>query len=66
MNVRINGTEKRIDEGTTVEGLLAALDIGLSGIAVDLNREIVPRRMFKETLLKEGDSVEIVRMAGGG
>lgn len=66
MKVRINGEEREIEEGTTVRGLLEALGISPRGIAVELNRAIVPRGRHGETPLNEGDTVEVVRMTGGG
>lgn len=66
MIIRLNGEEKEISEGTTIEVLLGLFNIKRAGIAVDLNREIIPRRLHNETLLKEGDRVEVVRMVGGG
>ncbi|MDP2689009.1 MAG: sulfur carrier protein ThiS [Deltaproteobacteria bacterium] len=66
MKVKINGTVKEIDEGATLEGLLDLFGIKRQGIAVELNREIVPKRAHGQTLLKDGDAVEVVRMAGGG
>lgn len=66
MIIRLNGEEKEISEGTTIEGLLGLFNIKKAGIAVDLNREIIPRRLHNETLLKDGDRVEVVRMVGGG
>jgi thiamine biosynthesis protein ThiS len=35
-------------------------------VAVELNREIVPRTLWAETQLHEGDSLEIVHFVGGG
>lgn len=66
MKVRINGEEKEIESGTTAGDLLFALGIKLQGVAVEVNREIVPKRNLPATTLKEGDSIEIVRMVGGG
>lgn len=66
MNIKVNGEPREVREGTTVEGLLESLDIRRQGMAVDLNREIVPKRLFSSTVLKDGDAVEIVRMVGGG
>lgn len=66
MKIKVNGEQREFEEGITLERLLSLLDIKLQGIAVDVNREIVPKRMFGETTLKEGDAVEIVRMVGGG
>ena len=66
MIIRLNGETKEVSEGTTVERLLDLFEIKRAGIAVDLNREIVPKRLHSETVLKDGDSVEVVRMVGGG
>ena len=66
MKVRINGVEKDIEGAMTLGELLSVLDIKLQGVAVEVNREIVPKRNLPATPLKEGDSVEIVRMVGGG
>ena len=62
----VNGNEKDVSEGATILGLLNELAIKPQGIAVELNLEIVPKSKFGETVLKNGDKIEIVRMAGGG
>ena len=66
MQVVVNGEAREVPDGTTVEGLLA--DLGLAGrpVAVERNREIVPRSAHAATRLGEGDRVEIVTMVGGG
>lgn len=66
MKIRVNGQARDVEDGVTVKGLLAALDIKPQGIAIDINREIVPKSRFEETLIKEDDVIEIVRMTGGG
>lgn len=66
MKIRLNGEAKELPEGTTLEALLNLLSIKAQGIAVEVNREIVPKRLFGATALEEGDAVEIVRMVGGG
>lgn len=66
MNISVNGENKEVKEGLSVKDLLETLEILPQGIAVELNREIVPRGHYAETLLKEGDAVEVVRMTGGG
>lgn len=66
MNIKINGEVRELPDGTTIEALLLLLDIKPVGIAIDVNREIVPKRLFSTTALKEGDAVEVVRMVGGG
>lgn len=66
MNISVNGENKEVKEGLSVKGLLETLEILPQGIAVELNREIITRGHYAETLLKEGDAVEVVRMTGGG
>ncbi|OGP22110.1 MAG: thiamine biosynthesis protein ThiS [Deltaproteobacteria bacterium GWA2_55_10] len=66
MKIKLNGEIKEVEDGITIQSLLDSLSIKIQGIAVDLNREIVPKRLFGSTSLKDGDEVEIVRMVGGG
>jgi sulfur carrier protein len=65
--IRING-ESEPFAATTIEALLAekAVDTGQRGVAVALNGEVVPRAAWRDTPLKPGDSVEIVRARQGG
>lgn len=66
MEIKVNGEKKEVAEGATLQALLESLSIVPQGIAVEVNREIVPKRLFGDTALKDGDAVEIVRMVGGG
>ena len=66
INIKINGEVKTIDEGTTFKVLLEEFQIKTIGIAVERNREIVPKSTFAEALVNDGDEIEIVRMVGGG
>lgn len=66
MKVIVNGEEKEIPEGLTVVGLLNKLIIGKGRVAVELNLDIVPKGRFGDTILKDGDRVEIVSFVGGG
>lgn len=66
MVIRINGEEREMPEAATLEALLGYLKIKPHGIALEVNREIIPKRLYTETVLRPGDAVEIVRMTGGG
>ena len=66
MKIKINGETMEAGEACTLDVLLDLLGVKRQGIAVELNREIVPKRLHAETRLSDGDSVEIVRMVGGG
>ena len=66
MKLKINGEEKKFRAGITVLELLEKIETPAVGVAVELNREIVPRSLHAKTVLKEGDQLEIVKMVGGG
>ena len=63
--VKING-EQKDKAGMTIEEYLAEAGLSKVRVAVERNGEIVPRDMYGETRLKDGDSVEIVNFVGGG
>lgn len=66
MDITVNGEARRFDGPLTVEGLLSALDLPARKIAVERNLEIVPKSLFGETALADGDRIEIVQFVGGG
>ncbi len=56
-----------VEEGKTLLALLEGLGVVPGrGVAVERNREIVPRERYKDVLLQEGDELEIVTLVGGG
>lgn len=66
MRVKINGKIEHIEENITIEKFLAQNNT-VSGIfVVELNKEIVNKNNYPHTLLKEGDSLEIVTFCAGG
>ncbi len=66
MDITINGEEKRLEAPVTVEGLLKVLDLEPRKIAIERNLEIVPKSLYGETALSDGDKIEIVQFVGGG
>jgi sulfur carrier protein len=66
--IRVNGEHEPLSEQTTLDALLAekTADTARRGIAVALNGSVVPRAAWRETVLRAGDSVEIVRARQGG
>jgi thiamine biosynthesis protein thiS len=62
----VNGEEFEIDSGSSVAKLVEERGLDRSRVAVELNGEIVPRGTFDDTLLHDGDKVEIVHFVGGG
>jgi sulfur carrier protein len=65
--IRVNGESEPL-AAATLDALLAekAVDTGQRGIAVALNGAVVPRTAWRDTTLRPGDSVEIVRARQGG
>jgi len=65
MQIKVNDTAKDIPQNTTIEKLLAELAVK-GPLAVELNRKVCPKALHSNTLLKEGDILEIVTIVGGG
>ena len=63
--VKVNGKEIDI-EGKTLSEYLSATDYDPKRIAVERNGDIVFKSRYAETVLKDGDSIEIVSFVGGG
>ncbi len=63
--VNINGEELNV-AGKTVAEYLAATSYDPKRIAVERNGDIVPKAQYGKTVLKDGDSVEVVSFVGGG
>ena len=63
--VKINGEEFNI-AGKTVAQYLATTNYDTKRIAVERNGEIVPKTQYENTVLCDGDSVEVVSFVGGG
>jgi thiamine biosynthesis protein ThiS len=66
MNLYINGDERSFDPAMTLASLVEALGMRSDRVAVELNRDIVPRDRWPDTLLRDGDRLEIVQFVGGG
>ncbi len=63
MKLKVNGEERELAEGSTVVDLLGQMS---GPVAVERNGEVVPRKQHANTLLAEGDELEIVHFVGGG
>jgi thiamine biosynthesis protein ThiS len=65
MNVIING-EPQPTSAETLADLVEQLGMKPDRVAIELNREIVPREKWPQTPLHDGDRLEIVHFVGGG
>jgi len=66
MQIQVNGEPREIASGATVAQLLGELQLEPRTLAVELNRELVPRADHGCRLLAEGDKLEVVTLVGGG
>ena len=66
MHIVLNGGDRHFDGCLTVADLLVAAGFGERRVAVEVNREVVPRSRHPTHLLAEGDVVEIIHAIGGG
>jgi sulfur carrier protein len=66
IRVTVNGAAYRLEQPTDVSSLLRKLELAGKKIAVERNGEIVPRSAHANTLVADGDQLEIVVAVGGG
>lgn len=67
MKLHINGDERDFEsKPSTLAALVESLGMKPDRVAVELNRDIIPRDRWGETLLNDGDRLEIVHFVGGG
>lgn len=66
MKLTVNGEVREVPEGLTVRGLVEHLGLTEGPVAVEKNREVVPRAEHASVALADGDVLEIVHFVGGG
>ncbi len=64
--IEVNGSQRSLPDPPTLAALFAELGISRQGTAAVINGEIVEQASYEQTPLTPGDSVEVVRMVGGG
>ncbi len=67
ITIVINGEQhKGLPEGLYLSDLIDRLGLHPRKIAIERNREIVPKSLYGQTVLAEGDRLEIITFIGGG
>ncbi|MCK5042065.1 MAG: sulfur carrier protein ThiS [Sphingomonadales bacterium] len=66
IKVYINGDEMSFPDTVSVTALMVELGMTKGRVALEKNREIVPRSTFDEVMIEDGDVMEIVHFIGGG
>ncbi len=66
MKIQVNGEPREIADASTVADLLAELKLDPRFLAVERNKQLVPRAQHTQCQLEEGDELEVVTLVGGG
>lgn len=66
MQITVNGEKRTYEGAPRLSALLQSLGINPRSVAVELNLSIVARDAIESEPLREGDTIEIIRMVGGG
>ena len=66
MNIIVNGESQSLEAGASLGHLLDRLGLNGKRIAVEVNRDIVPRSDYDKFKLSDNDTIEIVNAIGGG
>ncbi|MBX3316198.1 MAG: sulfur carrier protein ThiS [Phycisphaeraceae bacterium] len=66
MRVRVNNEERDLPEGTTLERLLREIGLADRPCAAEVNRKHIPKRDHAGHTLRDGDTIELVTLVGGG
>jgi thiazole synthase len=66
IQIRLNGDDHKIAAGLSIAELVHTLDLDPAKVAVERNREIVPRSTLADVMVEQGDELEIVHFVGGG
>jgi sulfur carrier protein len=65
MNVKVNGDNREINDGTTVRQLVQLFNLTPEKVAIEINRRLVREEKYDQPL-SVGDEIEIVTFVGGG
>lgn len=66
MKLIVNGEDREFSPSLTVASLLVQLGMKADRVAVELNRDLLPRERWDKTQLSDDDKLEIVHFVGGG
>jgi sulfur carrier protein len=66
IEIELNGAAREVAAGSSLHGLVAALELESQPVALAVNRWVVPRERWSCTILQPRDKVDVVRAIGGG
>lgn len=66
IKVSVNGEVKELEENLNVDQMIEALEYKVKGFAVAINTTFVPIAKYDQTIIKEGDTIDILAPVQGG
>lgn len=66
LTIHLNGEPRTFEHGISVSQLILGLNLASERIAVEVNRQVLRKQVWPDTILQNGDRVEIVHFVGGG
>ena len=66
IKIKLNGKIKLVNKNLSMEKLVNEFKIPIKKVAIELNEEILNKKMLKKIRLKKNDKIEIVHFIGGG
>ncbi len=66
ITITLNGEQRQLRAGSTVSDVLDELGMNRDGVAVAVNRRVVPRSEHAENEVPDGAEIEVIRAVGGG
>jgi sulfur carrier protein len=66
IRITLNGAPREFPAPLTFSQLIDELELAGRRLAVERNGEIVPRSLFGDARLRDGDRIEVVMAVGGG
>ena len=66
IKIILNGKSRSLKKTTSVYHLIKSLKLSSDKVAIELNKEIINKKLIKNIYLKNRDKIEIVHFIGGG
>ncbi|MBT7958914.1 MAG: sulfur carrier protein ThiS [Akkermansiaceae bacterium] len=66
MTIRLNGKDHPLDTSLSVQELLVSIGLGQKPLVVELNKKALFPREYEQSVLADGDQVEVITIAAGG
>ena len=66
IKIKLNGKERLLDKALDITSFLLMLELSAENLIVELNRELLHKNKYGQTILENGDKLELIKFAGGG